>query len=239
MTRSPFKALLVEGTSGVGKSTLIDALIRTHTATAAPRKIRSLIHLAQSHTYGPLAVPEDNGMLTVDDNLRHLERIVGTLEWLHACVQEHTPPWCFVLIDTLHLTHCMRPGVLKWADVEIFDRRLAALGCKLAFLQISEGALWQRGIAPRANEQFMQYATKFGGSPKEIHRYFVSEQQALVQLFEQSVMPKLLLNNDLPPETATSALQAFWTDADADLYQNCTVATRADRSPTNDDKPMS
>jgi len=66
---TPFKALLVEGTSGVGKSTLIDALIRRHVDTASARKIRSLVHLAQSHTYGPLATPEDKGTLTADENV--------------------------------------------------------------------------------------------------------------------------------------------------------------------------
>jgi hypothetical protein len=131
----PFKALLVEGTSGVGKSTLLDALIRRHVESSTPRKIRTLVHLAQSHTYGPLAIPEDNGTLTADENLRHLERIVGMIEWLHTSVQEHTRPWCFVLVDTLYLTHCVRPGVVKWNDVEPYDRRLAAVGCKLLFLQ--------------------------------------------------------------------------------------------------------
>jgi len=61
----PFKALLIEGTSGVGKSTLIDALIRKHIGLARPRKVRSVVHLAQSLTYGPLAVHEDTGTLTV------------------------------------------------------------------------------------------------------------------------------------------------------------------------------
>jgi GTPase SAR1 family protein len=74
-----FKALLVEGTSGVGKSKLINALIRRHVSSCQPRKVRTPVHLAQSHTYGPLAVPENNRTLTVDANLRHLERIVGTL----------------------------------------------------------------------------------------------------------------------------------------------------------------
>jgi predicted ATPase len=77
---TPFKAVLVEGTSGVGKSTLIDALIRRHVASAPPRKLRSVIHLAQSHTYGLLAGREDRGTLTVADNLQHLDRITGTLE---------------------------------------------------------------------------------------------------------------------------------------------------------------
>jgi GTPase SAR1 family protein len=75
----PFKGLLVEGTSGVGKSTLIDSLIRRHVDSVKPKKIRTLVHLAQSHTYGPLAMSEDKG-LTADANLRHLERIVGTIE---------------------------------------------------------------------------------------------------------------------------------------------------------------
>lgn len=104
----------------MGKSTLIYAVIRRHVASAAPRKIRSLIHLAQSHTYGPLARPEDRGTLTVEENAHHLDRIVSHLEWLHASVQEHAKPWCFVVIDTLHLTHCVRPGVVKWGDVAAF-----------------------------------------------------------------------------------------------------------------------
>lgn len=212
-TTTPFKALLVEGTSGVGKSTLIDALIRSHAATAKPRKIRSLIHLAQSHTYGPLAVAEDKGMLTPEENVRHLERIVGTMEWLHASVQEHTRPWCFVVIDALHLTHCVRPGVAKWTDVESFDKRLAALGCKLLFLEASPSAIWERGILPRVNDQFIQgYATKFGRNHEEIHEYFVKEQQTLAALFGHSVMPKLRLDNERKQEDTLAQARAFWAD---------------------------
>jgi hypothetical protein len=215
MKTTPFKALLVEGTSGVGKSTLIDALIRNHVATAEPRKIRSLIHLAQSHTYGPLAVPEDRGTLTPDENVRHLERIVSTMEWLYASVQEHTRPWCFVVVDALHLTHCVRPGVVKWTDVENFDQRLAALGCKLLFLKSSPAAIWERGILPRVNDQFMQgYARKFGRSHQEIHEYFVKEQEMLAKLFAQSAMPKLLLDNENAPEFTLTKAGAFWCDGD-------------------------
>jgi thymidylate kinase len=213
MTNAPFQALLVEGTSGVGKSTLIDALIRRHVSKAVPRKIRSLIHLAQSHTYGPLAAPEDRMTLTPAENRRHLERISGMLEWLHASVQEHTRPWCFVLIDALHITHCVRPGVVQWSDVEEFDQRLAALGCKLLFLKVSPATIWQRGIEPRKNEQFIQeYARKFGRTHEEIHRHFVKEQETLVELFARSVMPKLLLESESGPEDTLAAAEAFWTD---------------------------
>ncbi len=208
---TPFKALLVEGTSGAGKSTFIDALIRRHVRSCAPRKIRSLIHLAQSHTYGPLARPEDNGTLTVDANLRHLDRIVGTMEWLHASVQEHLRPWCFVLIDTLHLTHCMRPGVVNWSDVEAIDRRLAALGCQLLFLKVAPATIWERGIVPRAAEQFIQeYAKKFGRTHAEIHDHFVREQDDLEKLFSRSAMPKLMLQNDDSPHTVLEDASQFW-----------------------------
>jgi hypothetical protein len=209
----PFKALLVEGTSGVGKSTLIDALIRRQVYAAPPRKIRSLIHLAQSHTYGPLAVPEDEGTLTAEQNARHLERIVSAMEWLHAGVQEHERPWCFVVIDTLHLTHCVRPGVVKWTDVEEFDRRLAALGCRLLFLQVSPDAIWKRGIEPRINDQFMvEYAKKFGRSCEAIHSYFVEEQGILAELFARSAMPKLLMDGEDTPDSMLDAAYNFWME---------------------------
>ncbi len=208
----PFKALLVEGTSGVGKSTLIDALIRRHVDSSEPRKIRTLVHLAQSHTYGPLAIPEDKGTLTVDQNLRHLERIVRMIEWLHASVQEHTRPWCFVLIDALHLTHCVRPGVVKWSDVEPFDRRLAALGCKLLFLQGAPATIWERGIEPRMDQQFIQeYARKFGRTHEEIHGHFVREQEKLVELFSRSVMTKRILQGDGALDEALEEALQFWT----------------------------
>jgi hypothetical protein len=209
---TPFKALLVEGTSGVGKSSLIDGLIRRHAASAPERKIRTLVHLAQSHTYGPLARTEDAG-LTGAENRRHLDRIVGTVEWLHACVQEHRKPWCFVIVDTLHLTHCVRPGVVKWSDVESFDRRLAAVGCKLAVLRAAPATIWERGIVPRIGEQFLdEYARKFGRNHEEIHQYFVGEQETIGELFARSAMVKRLMVCDGGLEKLTDEAFAFWNE---------------------------
>jgi hypothetical protein len=190
----------------------IDGLIRRHVESSEARKIRTLVHLAQSHTYGPLATPEDKGALTVDENLRHLERIVGMIEWLHISVQEHTRPWCFVLVDTLHLTHCVRPGVVKWDDVEPFDRRLAAVGCKLLFLQASPATIWERGIRPRTDQQFIrEYARKFGGTHEEIHSYFVGEQEKLVGLFSRSVITKRLLQSDGALDDVLMEALRFWS----------------------------
>jgi hypothetical protein len=128
-------------------------------------------------------------------------------------VQEHERPWCFVLVDTLHLTHCVRPGVVKWSDVAPFDRRLAALGCKLLFLEGTPATIWDRGIQPRADQQFIQeYARKFRRTPEEIHSHFVREQEALVELFSCSVITKRLLQNDGTLDHALAEALRFWTE---------------------------
>jgi hypothetical protein len=207
----PCKIVLVEGTSGVGKSTLIDALLRRHLEASRPRKIRSMLHLAQSHTYGPLARAEDNG-LTVAQNLVHLDRIVSQLEWFHASVQEHDRPWAFAIFDTLHLTHCVRPGVVAWPHVSPIDARLTALGAKLLFLEAPAPTLWERGIVPRMNEQFiLEYARKFGRTNEEIHAYFDREQDELRSLYGRSRLPKLILNADQSVESLAEQAYRFWT----------------------------
>jgi hypothetical protein len=203
-------AMLVEGVPGIGKSTLIDALIRRHVASAGPRRIRSFIHLAQTHTYGPLAPAEDAGTLTVAANVQLLDRIVGTLEWLDADLAYSDKP-CFILIDSLHLTHCVRPGVLAWSDAASIDRRLAALGLKLLLLRGKRETIWSRTVQARADAQFIrEYATKFGRTQEEIHEHFVREQVELDRMFEKSALQKQIVENDGAMEGIENEAYAFW-----------------------------
>ena len=146
--------------------------------------------------------------------MRHLERIVSGIEWLHAGVQGNEKPWCFVVLDTLHLTHCVRPGVVRWFEVESFDRRLAAVGCKLLFLRASTCAIEERGIAPRRNEQFLlQYAGKFGQSEEEIHAYFVREQETLSELFSRSAMRKVIVEDEGALQPQVDKIYEFWMES--------------------------
>ncbi len=208
-----FNALLVEGIPGIGKSTLIDALLRRHVVDAPARNVRTLVHLAQTHTFGPLAAPADAGTLTVAGNRAHLERIVGMMEWLHAGVQHRAHPPCYVLIDTLHLTHCLRPGVLEWSDVAEFDARLAALGCKLLLLRARTEVVRARSVDARWTTSFVRdYAVRFGGTHDELHAYFLREQDRFTDMFARSAMPKLELANDGAVEDVIDEADGLWRD---------------------------
>jgi hypothetical protein len=102
--------------------------------------------------------------------------------------------------------------VVKWHDVEPFDQRLAAVGCRLLFLRGAPATIWERGIKPRLDEQFIrEYARKFGRTHEEIHSYFVREQEILTDLFSRSSMPKRLLQNDGLLENSLEEALRFWT----------------------------
>jgi hypothetical protein len=177
------RVLLVEGTSGVGKSTLIDQLLRRYVADRPARKLRTLLHLTQAHTYGPVAVDEDLGTLTVEKNLRHLEAVVSMLDWHVSSLTAESTVKLLAVVDTLHLTHCHRPGVLRWEHVSGLDHRLARMGARLLFLYGSPQTLWERGIVPRREEEFITgYACpRFGDTLEAIHQYFVAEQERMRQ----------------------------------------------------------
>jgi len=203
------RIVIVEGTSGVGKSTLIDAVLRKY--VFEHKKIRSLMHLTQAHTYGPLAAAEDNLTLTKEMNQSHLLQIQKMLKWSVEAVEEEHKPKFFCMIDTLHITHCVRPGVIKWADVEACDFELHRLDCKLVFIKATPETIWQRGIQPRRNEQFItSYSQKFGKTPEDIHRYFIGEQERLEQLTRQSRLNTLILAAEDDFQTAVLNAYDFW-----------------------------
>jgi hypothetical protein len=121
--------------------------------------------------------------LTAQQNIQHLDNVVSMLEWHVLSLTAETKIKFLAVVDTLHFTHCHRPGVLNWGHVSGLDHRLARLGVRLLFLYGSSQTIWDRGITPRRDEEFITgYACpKFGNTLEEIHRYFVAEQERMRQ----------------------------------------------------------
>ena len=206
------RILLVEGTSGVGKSTLIDQLVRRYVADRPARKLRTLLHLTQAHTYGPVAVDEDQETLTPEKNLQHLDNVVSMLEWHVSSLTAETRIKFFAVVDTLHFTHCHRPGVLNWEHVSDLDHRLARIGARLLFLHGSSRTLWERGIVPRRDEGFITgYACpRFGATLEEIHQHFVAEQESMRQRLSDTSLEYREIDADGDIRSNLEEARRFW-----------------------------
>ncbi len=209
MTLTNAKILIIEGTSGIGKSTLIDGLIRKY--VSENQKLRSLLHLTQAHTYGPLAIYEDQNTLTKGMNMEHLNNIYKILDWSVSSLKYEHRIKFFCIIDTLHLTHCVRPGIIKFTDIEGFDNQLKTLECKLVFIKAESQTIWERGILPRKNEEFiLQYGKKFGNTLEEIHQYFIDEQVQLEKLVINSNIRKIYLQAEDTLQANIETAYNFW-----------------------------
>lgn len=203
------KILLIEGIPGIGKSTLIHALMRKH--MNENEKIRTFLHLTQAHTYGPLAVDEDNNCLTKEKSINHLDKIISMLEWFSHSVAEEKLSKFYALIDTLHFTHCFRPGTLTWEDAIQADMSLSEMKCKVIFLRGSREVVWQRSILSRKDTQFINgYAKKFGSNIDEVYSYFLQEQNNMELLISKSSMNKLIIDNNGNLDDIIKMAYDFW-----------------------------
>jgi hypothetical protein len=208
------RVLLVEGTSGIGKSALADALVRRYVTSRPPRKLRTLLHLTQAHTMGPVVPAADAGTLTVAQNRAHLDTVATLIEWHIHSVRAEEEPKFFAVVDTLHVTHTQRPGVLRWADVASVDARLADMGVRMLFLRASEDTIRRRGIEPRRGQPFMtDYALKrFGPTADDVVRHFVREQDELQAAAARSHMKTGVVHVDGGLQSYLDAAFRFWLD---------------------------
>ncbi len=206
------RLLLVEGVPGVGKSTLLDTLARRHVAGAGARQLRTFLHLTQAHTYGPLAAAEDAGGLSREACLYHIGRAVDVLEWFVTSLRDETKPKCFALVDCLHLTACLRPGVVDWSDVSVVDRRLASIGARLVLLDASDATVAARTVQSRAGSQFIEgYARgRFGETDEELVAHFRREREEFRSLFSRSEMDRLCLDAEGTADQLADEAYEFW-----------------------------
>jgi hypothetical protein len=201
--------LLVEGTCGTGKSTLIKNLLARH--IAEEQRPRTLIHLSQAHTYFPLVardLPDQPGKRQHREHLRHILRM---LDWDYA-LQPRRWFTLFALIDTLHLTHAFRPAVLSWPEMGYVDQFLAGHGARIVLLRATPETLWQRLIVERGTDPMFlsHYQRKFGHSPEAVHAYYVQEQEEMLRLAAKSRVASLVLPAEDAESTLTAQAYGFW-----------------------------
>jgi deoxyadenosine/deoxycytidine kinase len=201
------RMLLVEGTCGTGKSTLIKHLLRRH--CLEEEHPRALVHLSQAYTYFPLVSLPASGKAR---HRAHLRKILSMLTWEN---EELTPrKWFtfFVMLDTLHLTQVFRPGTLTWSEMGYVDRRLADWGAHLVFLRARPETLWQRLIVERGGDPlyFSHYQKPYGNSPEAVHAYYVKEQESMEALAKRSRMDTLVLEAEDSLEENLGKAYALW-----------------------------
>lgn len=172
--------VIVEGTCGSGKTTLLRSVESFYRD-----RIRVL---PQRTTYAPIAAREDDRTLDDTYNRNALLDVVRRI-----ATDVDSQRW--VLVDTLHATHFVRARALSISSFIEIDRALNELGAMVVILRIDEDAIRTRTIVCRRGTGFYEYARKFGDTENERARYFVQEQEQLIELLAtHSCLPQLILD---------------------------------------------
>ena len=134
------------------------------------------------------------------------------LEWYVTALHAESQIKFFAVIDTLHLTQCFRPGILRWEDVAGLDAQLTRIGVRIVFLHATADTIWHCGIVPRATEQFMlEYAqTRFGSTPTAVRDYLVDEQEQMQRLLARTRLPHWSLAAETDAEVNLGQAIQFW-----------------------------
>lgn len=181
--------LLIEGTCGAGKTTLANALARREGVQLLPQRL----------TYGVVAPLEQ--LRALDDGLNHV--LLGRLvDWL----KRSDRPDRWLVVDSLHLTQWVRPGVLGLSSFASIDKQLARLGARGLLLTVTPELIHQRVIFGRANTPFRTYAAKWASDDETLHARFVTEQETMREVCSISLMKWDQIDGGLPVDALSDAV---------------------------------
>jgi thymidylate kinase len=222
----PFRAIILEGVAGSGKSSLLKALLAHPTFVNRPG-VSSLV-LTEHHTQRVLEGLGPRASLRVEDNLgllhAHVDyltgvasRLDGMTRWKDAGLEN---PRFAAIIERFHLTHALNYAHLEWTDVAALDVRLAQVGTKLCLVTASPDELCKR-LASRGPDwgSFLHepgQRRRLTGAPSALERdrYFVEQQAALRELAKRSTLERIELDTtDLDPSSAAERLLELWLRA--------------------------
>ena len=97
------------------------------------------------------------------------------------------------ILERFHFTHVYHYQHINWQDVQSIDARLAQLNCKLCLLTMSDAAMEQRIITSR-DSGWREYLTQYGKTNDEIIEHYISQQELLRRLCEQSQLDTLIID---------------------------------------------
>jgi len=202
--------VLVEGTCGAGKTTLIKAIEKLAEARGVATAMFS-----QRETYAPIAPSEDLGILDDELNRRILEGL------LHSIRTRATGLGMggLVLVDTLHITQYVRPGVLSSQSYLTLASQAQQFVSLVVVLLARPSTLRERTVEGRRGTGFARYAAKFASEDDASVEYFLGEQSQILELVRKAPrVCSLELTSESPvEELALSVLSSLRDSSSGNL----------------------
>jgi hypothetical protein len=220
---SMFRAIILEGVAGSGKSSLLKALL-AHPKFANRPGASSLI-LTEHHTQRVLEGFGPRASLRAEDHVgllrEHVDYVTGIASRLDRMTRWKrdalTNPRLTAVIERFHLTHALNYEHVEWQDVAELDSRMAHLGTQLCLVTahpeelrrrlVSRGPSWGGFLNEPGQRR------RLTGSPTLAERvdYFIAQQQALFELAKRSAMQRLEIDTTSldPSGAAERVLEAL------------------------------
>lgn len=207
--------LILEGISGTGKTAIFDRLVRT-TPFVEKNHLTSII-LSEHHTQRILEKKDREQGLTIDDNISllnnhvtYLESLSERLEMMDWCDKNMTDMRVPYIFERFHLTHAYQYDHLSWEDVEVIDKRLAALNGHLCLFTTNKDQLSER-LFRKPDPSWHSYLRRFGNSRDEIVDHFLQQQDSLLEFSERSVLRKRIIDTSTADvEEIAKEILEFW-----------------------------
>jgi len=190
--------LILEGISGTGKTTILQELVKARRFVS--RDYPSSFILSEHHTQRVLEKKEHETGLKPEDNIALLDSHVSTVEMLDSRMK--TMGWYKrgtvamripYVFERFHLSHINHYHHLKWRHIRDVDERLAHLNCGICLLVMDEASIRERTLK-RDNLEWGKYIKKVGDKDEKVIKYFMQQQEKLLELTRKSSLPSYVIN---------------------------------------------
>lgn len=206
------RGLIIEGISGSGKSSVLQALLQY--SQGKENLPQSRLVLTEYHTQRVLERKEQEGSLGPGDHLALLEELVAFLEgleqrrqgrgWTQGVLAEAD---FFFILERFHLTHVFRFPYMSWEMVQPLDQRLKGLNATLILLTVRAEVLEKR-LFSRRHTCWLNYLQRYGSTPAAIVDAFLERQELARDLAARSSLPVITI--DTSDRSPTETAELIW-----------------------------